>query len=510
MKTYKVFAVDHASPYLHAASYATAASTLLTPILGMNNYTICMDSRNAQWRYCCRQMGKISEWDELGKHVLLRLEDQKFLGEVYSKEKKACLELIKQSKKLKETPLQNKTSIQLADLYEDLLSYWRTMNVWGDVVNLSDFGHFMLTNKIMAFLEEAVDKSNLDISAGEVFGLLGTPTERSTMQQEEFELYGILAQIEGNKRAKAVFSHETGRIIPLLANFPHLASRLIAHAEKYDWMQFHYDGPTILNVDYFVDILRGELRQGIDGKRKMEEMILHDREILSLQKKMEKSLRLTKKEIYWCKVARTFSYLKGLRKDSVFIASRNSDPLVREISRRLQLSPRQVRHMMPHEIRVALKIGKADADLLNQRISYYVFVADEKGPRILVGKEALKWSKMIFEEKVDSKIRELKGTPAYPGHAIGIVRLIHRAEDMVKMNKGDILVSPATNPNVVPAMKKAAAIVTDEGGVTCHAAIVSRELKIPCVIGTKVATKLFKDGDKVEVDATKGVVRKIG
>ena len=62
---------------------------------------------------------------------------------------------------------------------------------------------------------------------------------------------------------------------------------------------------------------------------------------------------------------------------------------------------------------------------------------------------------------------------------------------------------------MVPVMQLAAAFVTDEGGVTCHAAIISREMKKPCVIGTKHATKVFKDGDKVEVDANKGVVKKI-
>jgi pyruvate,water dikinase len=59
------------------------------------------------------------------------------------------------------------------------------------------------------------------------------------------------------------------------------------------------------------------------------------------------------------------------------------------------------------------------------------------------------------------------------------------------------------------AMRKAAAIVTDLGGITCHAAIVSREMKVPCVVGTKIATKVFKDGDLVEVDAIKGTVRKL-
>jgi len=80
---------------------------------------------------------------------------------------------------------------------------------------------------------------------------------------------------------------------------------------------------------------------------------------------------------------------------------------------------------------------------------------------------------------------------------------------MNKMKKGDVLIAIATNPDIVPAMKKASAIVTDQGGVTSHAAIVAREMETPCLIGTKIATLVFKDNDLVEVDASKGIVRKI-
>ena len=78
---------------------------------------------------------------------------------------------------------------------------------------------------------------------------------------------------------------------------------------------------------------------------------------------------------------------------------------------------------------------------------------------------------------------------------------------MEKMDKGDVLVSPMTSPDFVLAMKKASAVITDAGGITCHAAIVSRELKIPCIVGTKIATKVLKDGDLVEVNANKGIVK---
>ena len=108
-----------------------------------------------------------------------------------------------------------------------------------------------------------------------------------------------------------------------------------------------------------------------------------------------------------------------------------------------------------------------------------------------------------------ASVFELHGQTASLGQAKGKVKIINSASDMKKMKTGDILVSIATNPDVVPAMKKAAAIVTEQGGVTSHAAIVSRELGTPCVIGTKIATKVLKDGDVVEVDADKGIVRKV-
>jgi len=82
-------------------------------------------------------------------------------------------------------------------------------------------------------------------------------------------------------------------------------------------------------------------------------------------------------------------------------------------------------------------------------------------------------------------------------------------EDFDKFESGDILVTSMTRPEFLPIMKKAAAIITDEGGITCHAAIVSRELNIPCVIGTKNASRSLKDGNRVEVDADHGIVKKI-
>ncbi len=100
----------------------------------------------------------------------------------------------------------------------------------------------------------------------------------------------------------------------------------------------------------------------------------------------------------------------------------------------------------------------------------------------------------------------LKGLGASPGVASGHVKIVKETKDITKVEQGDILVAVMTTPDMVPAMKKASAIVTDEGGMTCHAAIVSRELGVPAVVGTKNATKVLKDGMLVTVDGEKGVV----
>ena len=103
----------------------------------------------------------------------------------------------------------------------------------------------------------------------------------------------------------------------------------------------------------------------------------------------------------------------------------------------------------------------------------------------------------------------LKGTTAFPGKINGKVHLVIDPKTVKDFQEGEILVAGMTRPDYLHLIKKAAAIVTDAGGMLCHAAISAREMKKPCVIGTQVATKVLNDGDLVEVDADKGIVKRI-
>ena len=145
---------------------------------------------------------------------------------------------------------------------------------------------------------------------------------------------------------------------------------------------------------------------------------------------------------------------------------------------------------------------------LSKRSNGFLIYFGKDGPEIEYSKfEESK--KEIYETMFNSNkgIKKIKGSIANKGNAKGVVKVILNSKDFSKFKKGEILVTSMTRPEFIPLMKKSVAVITDEGGLTCHAAIVSRELGKPCVIGTKNATNVLKDNDIVEVDANNGIIK---
>lgn len=177
-----------------------------------------------------------------------------------------------------------------------------------------------------------------------------------------------------------------------------------------------------------------------------------------------------------------------------------------EIAERLSLTLTQVLFLTELELIEALKgkrifLGKE----IDARIKDSAYFLKDGKATIITSKVDLKIIDGILDRKKGKK--ELTGISASPGKIRGAVSIIISNADFPKFKAGHILVASGTRPDYIPLMKKAAAIVTDEGGLLSHAAIVSRELNKPCIVGTKIATKVLRDGDVVEVDANKGVVR---
>ena len=191
-------------------------------------------------------------------------------------------------------------------------------------------------------------------------------------------------------------------------------------------------------------------------------------------------------------------YLRTYIKDLVNLMAYKMRPLLRRIADKKGIAGECMPYLTYHEI---LKIEETDSESLlsksaNRSEGYSAQTIDDDLVFGDFGKPP--------EPGMQSAI--IRGQPAYKGKVTGIVKVMQSPDDTFD---ADILVVGMTTPDYLHHMKKAKAFVTDEGGITCHAAIVSRELRIPCIVGAQNATRVLKDGDVVEVDADKGIVKRL-
>ncbi|MDD5050170.1 MAG: PEP-utilizing enzyme [Candidatus Pacebacteria bacterium] len=218
--------------------------------------------------------------------------------------------------------------------------------------------------------------------------------------------------------------------------------------------------------------------------------------------------RFSKEDRTFFEFAHQFALFHETRNFSKGASAFYSKPFFNEIAKRLKLDLQDLLAFNDYEIADALSGIKelTMAEGKNRREFCLGFYSQEKW-FFDSGKRAHEIAEIIT--KIE-KVSELKGVVAYKGGIVkGKVKLINSVTQMGKLERGDILVSSMTRPEFITSMEKAGAIITDEGGTLCHAAIVARELKKPSIIGTKIATQILKDGDLVEVDTDRGIIRKL-
>ncbi len=177
-------------------------------------------------------------------------------------------------------------------------------------------------------------------------------------------------------------------------------------------------------------------------------------------------------------------------------------PLFEEIAKRFNLSVKELKFLKPSEVLGLLKGVEINVSQLIKDRNHCFFVHSEG--KVMLHENAL------LEIKDDGiEDTEIKGRGTFPAHYRGKVKLIRNIEDIKEIGYGDVIVLQMTTTDLVTeGLEKAGAIITDEGGVTCHAALLSMEMNIPALIGTRIATKVLKDGDIVEIDTGKGTAKK--
>lgn len=273
-----------------------------------------------------------------------------------------------------------------------------------------------------------------------------------------------------------------------------------AHQQRYFWILNGYPGTQILPVEFF-EKRKKEIPNDVESeiKNKLEKARFTKEDMKKRFNIPDEVMRIAKtisKNVEW----------QDERKSHVIEGLYYVTLLTNEFQSRTEYPFDLLLNCWYYEIPEILQ-GKDLREELESRNEFSGVFAKENS-EILTKEKCKQYWNLYAEEKVEGNISEFKGTIASKGPITkGKVRIVldpHKCDDF---KEGDILVAPMTSPEYVFAMKKSKAILTDTGGLTSHAAIVSRELGVPCLVNTKIATKALKDGDLVEVDADKGIVK---
>jgi len=219
-----------------------------------------------------------------------------------------------------------------------------------------------------------------------------------------------------------------------------------------------------------------------------------------------KKLHLNKQEQFVVQTIELCTSWQDDRKKFLMQTIGRFEPVLEEIAKRLNLSTEQFKYINPKELSYEKLNNKNFLTELARRYPKSNYYSLKNQEFVFSGKEAT-YIENQLDKETETNITELTGMIASKGKVKGRVKICMNIHDIPKVKKGEILIASMTRPEFLPAMQKAAAFVTDEGGITSHAAIVSREMKKPCIIGTKHATKVFKDGDLVEVNSDTSIIR---
>lgn len=289
-----------------------------------------------------------------------------------------------------------------------------------------------------------------------------------------------------------------------------LWDRIQSYVNKFGWMgRMYYVGPrlsAIATVMRLQNILRSECASKlahVANKRQVELAARED--AIGKLAGDEESRRLAA-------VVSTYMHLRSYRLDIFFIAHDEMLPLWNACVEQLPLSQLDDLPFLTYEKILDELGGEQDsrhlASTIGARRRGFEFLATEGQDLHWLTKTAPNREGGAGGNESGRSV-ELNGTSAWPGRVRGRVRIVRQESDVINMEAGEILVATMTMPSLMLGVEKAAAIVTDEGGMLCHAAIVSREFDIPCVIGTGSATSSYRTGDLVDVDADAGVIRTV-
>jgi phosphohistidine swiveling domain-containing protein len=401
---------------------------------------------------------------ERGKKLLEKDYFKKLIKEV-EKVYDDCQGMFRELKNIDYSKLSNRELydcfVRMTDMWSLMISYFRFSQAEGT--------HYLI---------EGIKKHASDENAS----LLMLSPELDTINLE---------QIDWQKLIKKPFSEDI----------------IIEHIYKYPWLaSVHFTLEDIIETlkqryDYDKEnLIEKDIRKEKQELREKQEKVLRENPKLRRLAEVSQRIALSRTEVKFCWAGTDWYFI----------------PLFEEIAKRTKEEVHDLqKYYLIKEVRdLLLKKKKMSREEMEKRNKCFVGLWKNGKANYYSGDKAEEIAKQELGSLYKiSKTNEFKGTSANPGKFSGIARILYAGnmenvrEVRKSFKKGEILITEMTQPSIMDIASKAGAIVTDEGGMLSHAAIISRELKIPCIVGTHFATTLIENGDKIEINADKGIVK---
>lgn len=412
-------------------------------------------------------LGK-GEFERVTRTVAIRVQNNAWLEGHCKMLGKKCDLAKRAAERLEKKDLKEMNNLQLYLEYMDLFKKYSLSFVYGFLTWCSG----QVQKDIQAILEKRtgiLERHNLTVN--DALAALLVYHERTAYQHKQ-ELIAWL----GKKHRKHGLSPKE------------LEKGSEKISARYGWVGYDYIGPFTSKEEIIEAVL--------SWKPPQKKMVVLPR------------LGLSKEERQAIRAVRLLSFSKDYRNTTDDFVHYVMGKIYTEIASREGISAEEVRYLWPYEVKRLLLLNETPPKGTIKARMDYCSICNETGWDVYSGNptESPKETKRTKQEL--ASLEEIRGMPASTGRVKGKVRIVQTLDEMKAFQEGEILVTRMTSPRFMNAISKAAAIITDEGGLTCHAAIIARELQKPCIIGTQNATRMLETGDSVEVDAFKGIVKK--
>ena len=385
-------------------------------------------------------------------------------------------------------------SIRLLRLHRQGIAFSGDLYGWAALPVYADVAYGILTARLLSILTGA---GLSQARANAAFVALTTPKKISFFQREEKKLARLAHQfaLPDGPAALAALTKQGSAALP-----PPLRKKLAAHSAYWQFLGYSFLGRP-LPPNYFFDRFK-EMARATGQRHRQTSGKTAAAPPLPRLSSAERARFAAAAELLWLK-----DYRKAALMQYYFTADRVNCALAVSSG----LPYQDILMMQESELVAAVQKNKLPSDLEARREQCVMLILGGRAPSSIISGRAAGYiiKELELRRQVKPETRLIKGQVAYPGTVEGRVRVVKTEAESRALQAGEILVSPMTYPDLLPAMRRAAAFVTDTGGITCHAAIVARELKKPCVIGTKFATQVLKNGDWVLVNAEVGEVKKL-